>query len=106
MPYKERPIQKRYWSIKEVAREVGDADYNIRFYESMIPALRPKKVIEGKAKGRLYTKTEVNKIREFYLLKNLGIKVSAIKKIWPHRKTILKNFRTAEILTYGSYPLN
>ncbi|MEO0290369.1 MAG: MerR family transcriptional regulator [candidate division WOR-3 bacterium] len=48
--------EKFYYTIKEVSEITGIKPHVIRYWESQIPALRPKK-IRGR---RFYTKEEIN----------------------------------------------
>jgi transposase-like protein len=43
MPYKEKPIIKKYFTIGEVAKELGVATSLIRFWETQFDFIRPKK---------------------------------------------------------------
>ena len=43
MPYKEKEIEKKYYSIGEVATKLGVATSLIRFWESQFTAIKPKK---------------------------------------------------------------
>lgn len=96
-------IPKIYLTISELARMVGDKPYNIRYYESLIPDLRPKKVIGGNKGGRRYNKKEVQKVKDFYTLKSMGLQVWAIKKLWANKRTLLKSLAKAEIIPrYGN----
>jgi DNA-binding transcriptional MerR regulator len=65
MPYKEKPIERKYFPIGYVARDLGVAPSLIRFWEKQFPSVRPKKNKNGK---RLYTKKEVEQLKIIYLL--------------------------------------
>ncbi|MEO0254370.1 MAG: MerR family transcriptional regulator [candidate division WOR-3 bacterium] len=69
--------EKFYYTIKEVSEITGIKPHVIRYWESQIPALRPKK-IRGR---RFYTKEEINIIN---LIKKLhyeeGLTIEGVKK--------------------------
>ena len=43
MPYKPKPIEKKYFTIGEVAKELGVATSLIRFWETQFDFIKPKK---------------------------------------------------------------
>ncbi len=69
--------EKFYYTIKEVSEIAGIKPYVIRYWESQIPALKPKK-IRGR---RFYTREEINLIN---LIKKLhyeeGLTIDGVKK--------------------------
>ena len=48
MPYKEKEIEKKYFTIGEVARSLKVATSLIRFWESEFDIIKPKKKSERK----------------------------------------------------------
>ncbi len=70
-------MEKHYYTINEVAEITKIKPHVIRYWESCIPALKPKK-IRGR---RLYTKEEIELIN---LIKRLryeeGLKIEGVKK--------------------------
>jgi ribosome-binding protein aMBF1 (putative translation factor) len=46
MPYKEKPLEKLYYSIGEVAKELNVNVSLIRFWEKEFEILKPKKKIK------------------------------------------------------------
>ncbi|MCG8475462.1 MAG: MerR family transcriptional regulator [Cytophagales bacterium] len=77
MPYKERVIVKRYYSIGEVAEELGVAPSLIRFWESEFDAIRPKKNRKG---NRQFTKEDIEVIKQVYhLVKERGYTLQGAK---------------------------
>ena len=70
MPYKEKPIIKKYFTIGEVAKELGVATSLIRFWETQFDFIRPKKNAKG---NRKYTQEDLKKLKLVYhLVKEKG----------------------------------
>lgn len=65
MPYKEKEIEKRYYTIGEVADELGVATSLIRFWETEFDIISPKKNRKG---NRQFTKEDIKKIKLIYHL--------------------------------------
>lgn len=66
---------KLYYSIREVATEIGVAESTLRFWEKEITSLRPKKTPNG---VRQYTKEDIKLIRLIHhLVKEQGLTVKA-----------------------------
>ncbi|OEK00712.1 MerR family transcriptional regulator [Roseivirga sp. 4D4] len=70
MPYKEKPIVKKYFTIGEVAKELGVATSLIRFWETQFDFIRPKKNSKG---NRKFTQDDLKKLKLVYhLVKEKG----------------------------------
>ena len=70
MPYKEKPIEKKYFTIGEVAKELGVATSLIRFWETQFDFIRPKKNAKG---NRKYTQDDLKKLKlVHHLVKEKG----------------------------------
>ena len=70
MPYKDKPIEKRYFTIGEVAKELGVATSLIRFWETQFDIIQPKKNKKG---NRRYTQDDLKKVKLVYhLVKEKG----------------------------------
>ena len=68
---------KLYYSIREVAAEIGVAESTLRFWEKEIPSLHPKKTAGG---ARQYTKEDIELIRLIHhLVKEQGLTVKAAR---------------------------
>ena len=65
MPYKEKIIEKRYYSIGEVAAIFGVATSLIRFWETEFSILKPNKNRKGKSQE---TEEIVEKLKRSYKL--------------------------------------
>ena len=77
MPYKEREIEKKYFSIGEVATMFKVAPSLIRYWEGEFDIIRPKKDKKG---NRRYTKEDIQKIRYVYhLVKERGFTLEGAK---------------------------
>jgi DNA-binding transcriptional MerR regulator len=65
VPYKEREIEKKYYSIGEVATMFKVAPSLIRYWEGEFDIIKPKKDKKG---NRRFTKDDIEKIRYIYQL--------------------------------------
>lgn len=70
MPYKEKEIEKKYYTIGEVADELKVATSLIRFWESEFDIIKPKKNRKG---NRQFTQEDIRNIKLIYhLVKEKG----------------------------------
>ncbi len=77
MPYRERDIEKVYYTIGEVAEEFNVATSLIRFWESEFDILKPKKNKKG---NRQFTRDDIQKLRLIYhLVKERGFTLQGAK---------------------------
>jgi len=77
MPYKEKSIEKRYYSIAEVAKMFNVNKSLLRFWETEFDEIRPKKSNTG---NRLYTQKEIEKLKTIYsLVKEKGFTLDGAK---------------------------
>lgn len=65
MPYIEKEIEKRYYTIGEVANDLGVATSLIRFWETEFDLIKPKKNRKG---NRQFTKEDLKNVRLIYHL--------------------------------------
>jgi len=78
LPYKEKEIEKLYYSIGEVAKMFGVSTSLIRFWENEFSILKPKKNKKG---NRLFTKKDINNLQTIYhLVKEKGFTLEGAKK--------------------------
>jgi DNA-binding transcriptional MerR regulator len=78
MPYKEKKIEKLYYSIGEVAEMLEVPVSTVRFWENEFEALKPMKNKKG---NRLFTQTDVKNLRIIHhLLKEEGMTIAGVKK--------------------------
>ena len=70
MPYKEKEIEKKYYTIGEVADELRVATSLIRFWESEFDNIKPKKNRKG---NRQFTREDFQNVKFIYhLVKEKG----------------------------------
>ena len=78
MPYKEKNIEKLYYSIGEVAKMFKVSNSLIRFWENEFDILQPRKNRKG---DRLFTKKDIHNIKIiFHLVKEQGFTLEGAKK--------------------------
>jgi len=65
MPYKEKEIEKKYYTIGEVAGMFKVATSMIRFWESEFDIIKPDKNKKG---NRVFTKKDVDSVKLVYHL--------------------------------------
>jgi len=77
MPYKERPTQKLYYSIGEVARMFKVNASLIRFWEKEFNIIKPKKNAKG---NRMFTPEDIERFKTIYhLVKERGFTLEGAK---------------------------
>ena len=78
VPYKEKEIEKRYYTIGEVADEMGVATSLIRFWETEFDIISPKKNRKG---NRQFTKDDIKNVKLIYhLVKERGYTLSGARE--------------------------
>ncbi|PDH50260.1 MAG: MerR family transcriptional regulator [Rhodothermaeota bacterium MED-G16] len=78
MPYKEREIKKKYYSIGEVSSQLNLNSSLIRYWESEFEVLSPKKNKKGLRK---YTEKDIEILKKIHsLLKDDGFTIEGAKK--------------------------
>ncbi len=97
MPYKERKIEKVYYSIGEVAEMFGVNTSLIRFWEKEFDIIKPKKNKKG---NRLFTKQDIDNFHIiFHLVKERGMTLKgAQKKLKENREDTINNFEVVKTL--------
>ena len=79
MAYKEKEIEKIYYSIGEVAEMFNVAPSLIRFWESEFALIQPKKNRKG---NRQLTKEDIDHVRTIYhLVKEKGFTLQGAKEM-------------------------
>lgn len=77
MPLKEKTIGKLYWTIGEVAEQLGVNTSMLRYWEKEFGSLRPKRTTKG---DRLYTQDDIKLVRTIHeLLKDRGFTIQGAK---------------------------
>lgn len=88
MPYKEKVIEKKYFSIGEVAEMLDVATSLIRFWESEFDIIRPKKNRKG---NRQFTKEDIDNVKLiFHLVKEKGYTLQGAKDLLKNGNDTLK----------------
>lgn len=78
MPYKEKKVEKLYYSIGEVAEMLEVPVSTVRFWENEFEILKPAKNKKG---NRLFTQQDIKNLRIIYrLVKEEGLTLSGVKK--------------------------
>jgi DNA-binding transcriptional MerR regulator len=79
MPYKEKVIKKKYFSIGEVADMLNVATSLIRFWESEFDVIKPKKNRKG---NRQFTREDIDNVKMIYhLVKEKGYTLQGAKDL-------------------------
>ncbi len=97
MPYKEKEIDKLYYSITEVARMLNVKASLIRFWEKEFKEINPKKNKKG---NRLFTKQDIETLKIIYhLVKEKGMTLEgARKKLKYNTKDVADNVEIIQSL--------
>jgi len=98
MPYKERKVEKLYYTIGEVA-EMFDVNTSlIRFWEKSFDIIKPKKNKKG---NRLFTKEDIENFHLiYYLVKEQGMTlIGAQKRIKENKEGTVNTFDIVKTLT-------
>ena len=97
MGYKEKVIEKTYFSIGEVSEALGISQSQIRFWEAEFDIIKPKKNRKG---TRLFTKSDIKNIKIiFHLLKERGYTLQGAKEfIKKDPKSFKNNYEMIESL--------
>ena len=97
MPYKDKPVEKVYFSIGEVAKMFDVSTSLIRFWEGEFDVLKPKKNKKG---NRMFTKPDIENLKIIYhLVKERGFTLEgARKKLKENKQDTVDNFEITESL--------
>jgi len=97
MPYKEREVEKLYYTIGEVAAMFEVNNSLIRFWEKEFDILQPKKNKKG---NRLFTQADVDNLKIIYhLVKERGYTLQGAKsKLKDNKEDVLDNVVVIEKL--------
>ena len=83
MPYKEKEIEKQYYTIGEVATMFDVAPSLIRFWETEFEQIRPKKNKKG---NRQYTPKDIETLRTIYhLVKERGYTIQGPREVMKNK---------------------
>ena len=97
MPYKEKKVEKLYYSIGEVAEMFGVNTSLIRYWEKEFDVIHPKKNKKG---NRYFTEKDVENFHIIYsLVKDLGMTLKgAKKKMKENKEGTVYNFKVIQSL--------
>lgn len=97
MPYKEKEIEKIYWSITEVSEMTGLSHSQLRFWEKEFEIFNLKKNKKG---DRFYTAKDIENVKMIkYLLKEKQYTIKGAKeKLKANTETSQGQFQTVEAL--------
>ncbi len=89
MPYKEKVIEKKYFSIGEVAEQLDVATSLIRFWESEFDIIKPKKNRKG---NRQFTREDIDNVKLIYhLVKERGFTLQGAKDLLKNNTNPIKD---------------
>jgi DNA-binding transcriptional MerR regulator len=78
MPYKEKKVEKLYYSIGEVSKMLDVPISTVRFWENEFDILKPQKNKKG---NRLFTQADVKNLKIIYhLVKEMGMTLAGARK--------------------------
>jgi DNA-binding transcriptional MerR regulator len=78
MPYREKKIEKLYYSIGEVAEMLNVPVSTVRFWDNEFVILKPMKNKKG---NRMFTQADLKNLRIIHhLLKEEGMTIGGVKK--------------------------
>ena len=78
MPYREKPIEKLYYSIGEVAKILDVPVSTVRFWENEFDILKPMKNKKG---NRMFTPDDIRNLKIIHhLLKEEGMTIPGVRK--------------------------
>lgn len=78
MPYRERPVEKLYYSIGEAAEMLNVPISTVRFWENEFDILKPMKNKKG---NRMFTPTDIRNLKIInHLLKEEGMTIHGVRK--------------------------
>ena len=89
MPYKEKVIEKKYYTIGEVADMLNVATSLIRFWEGEFDIIKPKKNRKG---NRQFTKDDIDNVKLIYhLVKEKGYTLQGAKEMLKNSNEAVKD---------------
>ncbi len=97
MPYKEKKVEKVYYSIGEVADMFGVKTSLIRFWEKEFDIIKPKKNKKG---NRFFTNEDINNFHLiFHLVKERGLTLKGAEmKLRENKDDVQNNFEIVKSL--------
>ena len=82
MPYQEKQIEKKYFTIGEVAEQLGVATSLLRFWEQEFPDyIKPGRYHKADRKNRKYTLDDIEDVKKiYYLVKTRGFTLAGARQ--------------------------
>jgi DNA-binding transcriptional MerR regulator len=82
MPYQEKQIEKKYFTIGEVAEQLGVATSLLRFWEQEFPDyIKPGRYHKAGRKNRKYTLDDIEDVKKiYYLVKTRGFTLAGARQ--------------------------
>jgi DNA-binding transcriptional MerR regulator len=78
MPWKDKPVEKLYFTIGEVAAELGVNTSLIRYWEKEIGNLKPKRTNRG---DRLFDRKDIDQLKRIHhLVKEKGFTLNGARE--------------------------
>jgi DNA-binding transcriptional MerR regulator len=78
MPYREKPVEKLYYSIGEASKMLNVPISTVRFWETEFDILRPMKNKKG---NRMFTPADIKNLKIInHLLKEEGMTIQGVRK--------------------------
>ena len=97
-----KPIQKQYFSITEVAEKMGLNASQLRYWEKEFTALKPKTNARGK---RFYNQSDIEIIGQIkWLVKDQGYTISGARKAMRKRSEVASQMASAAELQAAEAP--
>ena len=97
-----KPIQKQYFSITEVAEKMGLNASQLRYWEKEFTALKPKTNARGK---RFYNQSDIEIIGQInWLVKDQGYTISGSRKAMRKRSEVAGQMASAAELQAAEAP--
>ena len=97
-----KPIQKQYFSITEVAEKMGVNASQLRYWEKEFTALKPKTNARGK---RFYNQSDIEIIGQIkWLVKDQGYTISGARKAMRKRSEVAGQMASAAELQAAEAP--
>ena len=90
MPYKEKEIEKLYYTIGEVAQMFNVNTSHIRFWSKEFDVIRPATNKKG---NRMYTQPDIENFKKIYhLVKEKGFTLKGSKTVLKDKRTVRPDF--------------
>jgi DNA-binding transcriptional MerR regulator len=105
MPYQEKQIEKKYFTIGEVAEQLGVATSTLRFWEQEFPDyIKPGRYHKAGRKNRKYTLDDIEDVKKIhYLVKKLGMTIPGARDELANPMTALDYNRVFKELDFWNW---